>query len=136
MIQACDPSLDPYIEAVCGKKALAPVVLDVGELTSIADVFIICSARSNRQVTAIADHVVRHLKKQGIRPLSVEGKAEGHWALLDYGHVIIHVFYEPVRYFYDIEGLWNDARRLKPPVLVAYEKTSNPPSEPQDDADE
>jgi ribosome-associated protein len=136
MSQAYDPSLEPYIEAVCGKKALAPVVLDVRQLTSIADVFIICSGRSNRQVTAIADHVVRQLKKQGIRALSVEGKTEGHWALLDYGHVVIHVFYEPVRNFYDIEGLWSDARRLKPPVLLAYENASATPSGLQDDFDE
>ncbi|MGD2150772.1 MAG: RsfS/YbeB/iojap family protein, partial [Desulfobacterales bacterium] len=48
----------------------------------------------------------------GIRPLSVEGQKEGHWILLDYGHVIIHVFYEPVRSFYDLEGLWIDAKRI------------------------
>jgi ribosome-associated protein len=52
------------------------------------------------------------LKKHGIRPLSVEGQKEGHWILLDYGHVIIHVFYEPVRSFYDLEGLWIDAKRI------------------------
>ena len=108
-----DIALDLYIRAVTGKKAINPVVLDVRGLTSVSDVFIICSGRSNRQVLAIADDIQIKLKKQGIKPLSVEGKKEGHWVLLDYGHVVIHVFYEPVRAFYDLEGLWIDAKRIK-----------------------
>ena len=106
--------LDLYIKAALGKKAMDLVVLDVRKLSSIADVFIICSGRSNRQVLAIAEHIQVDLKKHGIKPLSVEGKKEGHWVLLDYGHVIIHVFYEPVRSFYDLEGLWIDAERIEP----------------------
>jgi ribosome-associated protein len=102
-----------YINAVMGKKAIDMVVLDVRELTSFSDIFIICSGRSNRQVSAIADYVQVNLKKHAIKPLSVEGKKEGHWVLLDYGHVIIHVFYEPVRAFYDLEGLWIDAKRIE-----------------------
>ena len=108
-----DIALDRYIRAVMGKKAINPVVLDVRGLTSFTDVFIICSGRSNRQVLAIADDIQVKLKKQGIKPLSVEGKKDGHWVLLDYGHVVIHVFYEPVRTFYDLEGLWIDAKRIK-----------------------
>lgn len=107
-----DAELDLYVKAVMGKKAEALVVLDVRGLTSIADAFIICSARSNRQVSAIADHIQRSLRQQSIRPLSVEGKGEGLWVLMDYGHVIIHVFYEATRAFYDLEGLWVDARRV------------------------
>ena len=110
-------ALDPYIKAASAKKALNLVVLDVAELTSIADVFIICSGRSNRQVKAIADSIVVNLKKHKIKPLSVEGTREGHWVLLDYGHVIIHVFYEPVREFFDLEGLWVDARRITTPRM-------------------
>ena len=108
-----DTDLDLYIQAVLGKKAINPVVLDVRGLTSVSDFFIICSGRSNRQVLAIADDIQVKLKKHGIKPMSVEGKKEGHWALLDYGHVVIHVFYEPVRTFYDLEGLWIDAKRIK-----------------------
>jgi ribosome-associated protein len=107
-----EAELDIYVKAVTGKKAEAVVVLDVRGLTSIADAFIICSARSHRQVSAIADHIQIDLKKQSIRPLSVEGKGEGLWVLMDYGHVIIHVFYEVTRAFYDLEGLWIDARRV------------------------
>ena len=111
-------SLNLYIQAVLGKKAIDLVVLDLRKLSSIADVFIICSGRSNRQVSAIAEHIQVDLKKHGITPLSVEGKKEGHWVLLDYGHVIIHVFYEPVRSFYDLEGLWIDAERIETKNLV------------------
>lgn len=111
------PSLDLYIKAASAKKALNLVVLDVAELTSIADAFIICSGRSNRQVNAIADSIVVNLKKHKIKPLSIEGTREGHWVLLDYGHVIIHVFYEPVREFFDLEGLWVDAKRITTPSI-------------------
>jgi len=113
-----DPSLDLYVKAALGRKALGLVVLDVQELTSVADAFIICSGRSNRQVTAIAEFIQKELKKAGIKPLSVEGKKEGHWVLLDYGHVIIHVFYESVRNFYDLEGLWVDAKRIKTKSII------------------
>ena len=104
--------LDVYVKAVLAKKAHRLVVLDVRELTSVADAFIICSGQSNRQVMAIAENIKKVLKKRKILPLSVEGAGEGHWVLLDYGHVIIHVFYEPVRGLYDLEGLWMDAKRV------------------------
>ena len=110
-------ALDLFIEAVTKKKALNLVVLDVRSLTSIADAFIICSGQSNRQVNAIADATIDHLKKHKIKPLSVEGTNEGHWVLLDYGDVVIHIFYEPVRDFFDLEGLWVDAKRIETPVL-------------------
>jgi len=117
MTKTVDPALDLYVKAVLGKKAFNVVALDVAELTSYADVFIICSGRSNRQVGAIAEYIKTDLKKHKIKPLSVEGSKDGHWTLLDYGHIIIHVFYEPMREFYDLEGLWVDAKRLETPAL-------------------
>jgi len=108
-----DPSIDLYVEAVLGRKAEGVVVLDVRSLTSYTDACIICHGRSNRQVLAIADHIQTFLKGHRIKPLSVEGMREGHWVLLDYGHVVIHVFYESSRRFYDLEGLWADARRIE-----------------------
>jgi len=117
MTKKVDPSLDLYIKAILGRKATNVVVLDVADLTSYADVFIICSGRSNRQVSAIADFIKTDLKKHKIKPLSIEGTKDGHWVLLDYGYVIIHVFYEPVREFYDLEGLWSDAQRIMTPSL-------------------
>ena len=115
-----DPSLDIFISAVLGKKARQVVVLDVTSLTTVADTFIICSARSNRQVTAIAEYISTYLKKQGKKALNIEGRQEGHWVLMDYGDVIIHIFLEPLRSFYDLEGLWVDARRITTQALITY----------------
>ena len=114
--------LGHYVRAVQEKKSVGIVVLDVRGLTSLADAFIICSGRSNRQVSAIAEHVRRVLREAGMRPLHVEGEKEGHWVLLDYGHVIIHVFYEPVRSFYDLESLWADAPRIDLQRLIHEER--------------
>jgi ribosome-associated protein len=120
--------LDVYVRSILGKKAGELIVLDVRKLSSVADAFIICSGRSNRQVQAIAEHTQNALKKRHLKPLSIEGLQEGHWVLIDYGHVIIHVFYEPVRSFYDLEGLWIDAKR------VTTESMKNiPPLDPVED---
>ena len=104
--------LIPFVRAVREKKSMGVVALDVRKLTSVADAFILCSGRSNRQVSAIAEHVRTSLRAGGRKPLHVEGEKEGHWVLLDYGHVVVHVFYEPVRNFYDLESLWSDAPRI------------------------
>lgn len=112
-----DPALEsewkPFVSAAMGRKAIEPVVLDVRRVTDVADAFIICSGRSNRQVSAIAEFIESELKKQGVRPLGMEGIKEGQWVLIDYGYVVIHVFYEPVRRFYDLESLWADARCIE-----------------------
>ncbi len=112
MTQINDAELDIYVKAALGKKARKLILLDVAHLTSLADAFLICHGMSNRQVTAIAEHILRDLKNQGIKPLSVDGLKEGHWVLMDYGHVIIHVFFEQTRVFYNLESLWSDARRI------------------------
>lgn len=111
-LEDLDAPLKLYIQAALGRKARDLLLLDVREITTLADVFMLCTGRSNRQVSAIADHIRRYLKEHGIRPIYVEGLKEGHWALLDYGQVVIHVFYEPVRQFYDLESLWSQARRI------------------------
>ena len=107
-----DPLLPVYIRAAADRKVKDLVVLDVRKLTSVADVFLICSGSSNRQVTAIAEYIRSDLKDRGIKPISIEGLGEGHWVVLDYGHIIIHVFYDPIRVFYDLDGLWSDAERI------------------------
>ena len=134
MTEDADAALDVFIQAVLDRKAMQVVALDVRELTSIADAFIICSGRSNRQVSAIAEHIERQLRGHKIKPLSVEGTAEGHWVLMDYGHVVIHVFFDPVREFYDLEGLWSDARRIPIPAApqtkaASGRRTSSPDNE-------
>jgi ribosome-associated protein len=112
MTKPAETGLSPYLKAVWGKKAQNIIALDVKTLTSIADTYIVCSGRSNRQTAAIAEHIQVELKKIGIKPLSVEGQTNGHWILMDYGDVIIHIFYEETRKFYNLEGLWTDARRI------------------------
>ncbi len=120
MTKKREPSLDIFVKAVVGKKVLNPVLLDVKDLTSVADAFLICSGRSSRQVMAIAEHVKTTLKKQGIQPLSVEGQREGHWILMDYGYIVIHIFFDSVRQFYDLEGLWIDAKRIRTKSLKKF----------------
>ena len=112
MNEQFDATMIPYIEAVSGRKAESIVALDVRELTSYTDTFIICTGRSNRQVSAIAEHIKLELKKKNIKPLNIDGMKEGKWVLLDYSDVIIHVFYEETREFYNLEGLWADARKM------------------------
>ena len=133
MTDAVDASLEVFIKAVLGRKAVNVVALDVRELTSIADVFIICSGRSNRQVSAIADHIERELRKEKIKPLSVEGTSEGQWVLMDDGNVVIHVLFDSVREFYDLEGLWSDAQRItvsaSPKTKSASGRRPHPQSE-------
>ncbi len=94
-------------------KASDLVLLDVSRFSSFADFFIICSGKSSRQVQGIADNLEDKLRAMEMRPIGVEGKQEGHWVLMDYGDVIIHIFYEPVRHFYDLESLWAEAPRLE-----------------------
>ncbi|MBW2011095.1 MAG: ribosome silencing factor [Deltaproteobacteria bacterium] len=130
MTHELDPFIDLYIQAALGRKAFGLVVLDVHEVSSVADIVMICSGRSNRQVTAIAEFIVTDLKKHGIKPLGIEGIKEGHWVLLDYGHVIIHVFYEPIRNFYDLEGLWTDAERIKTDLVKSLVE-----SQPKEDVE-
>lgn len=95
------------------RKALGPVLLKVDQITSFADYFFICSGRSSRQVQALADHILDQVKKKGGHlPLGVEGRTQGHWILIDYGEIVVHIFYQPVREFYDLEGLWIEAERI------------------------
>lgn len=100
------------VRAALEHKALEVVLLDVAGLTSFTDFFLICSGKSSRQVQGIVDKLEDTLAGLGLKPLGVEGRGEGHWVLMDYGDVVIHVFYEPVRVFYDLESLWSDAKRL------------------------
>lgn len=101
--------------AALDKKAVDLVVLDVTGLTSIADYLVICTGRSDRQVQAIGTAIDEELRQQGTRPIAVEGMSRGQWVLMDYTDVIVHVFYKPVREFYDLERLWEHAPRVQLP---------------------
>ncbi|MBI2540184.1 MAG: ribosome silencing factor [Deltaproteobacteria bacterium] len=89
--------------------------MEVRGITSIADYFIICSGRSDRQVQSIAQGIEENLGAMGTRPLAVEGMSRGQWVLMDFADVIVHIFYQPVREFYDLEGLWDHAPRVELP---------------------
>ena len=103
------------IRAALDKKALDLVVLDVAKLTSIADYLVICTGRSDRQVQSIAQATEEALVAEGARPISIEGMQRGQWVLLDCVDVIVHVFYQPIREFYDLERLWEHAPRVRLP---------------------
>ena len=99
------------INAILQKKAKDIVVLNLKEISSFTDYMIICSGSSEREVQAIAEAIQQFLKKALIKPMGVEGASNGQWILLDYDDVVISVFYEPIRSFYNIENLW-DAPRM------------------------
>ncbi|AEH44885.1 iojap-like protein [Thermodesulfatator indicus DSM 15286] len=96
------------------KKVHDLVIIDVRGLSSYADFILVASARSARHVQGVADYLEEELYRENITPLGIEGTDEGQWVLMDYGDVVFHLFFEPVREFYDIEGLWMDATRIKP----------------------
>ena len=95
-------------------------VLDVRRISSLTDFIVLASGGSDRQVQAAAESVHRGLKHQHrVRPLGIEGMNEGRWVLIDYGDVMVHVFQEPVRQFYDLDGLWRDALEVPLPPELA-----------------
>jgi ribosome-associated protein len=95
--------------AAASKQGEAVVVLDMREVISITDYFVIASGSSERQVKTIADEVVRELKAAGVRPARVEGEAGARWMLMDYVDFVVHVFNHEEREFYRLENLWRDA---------------------------
>lgn len=104
--------LEYCLTAALKKKAFDILALDIRAYTAIADYFVICSGSSNRQVQAIAESIELDLKKHKFYPLGIEGFTHGSWILLDYGDIVIHIFYQPVREFYELERLWADAPKL------------------------
>lgn len=112
------------VAAALDKKAGDLDVLSVGDLTSIADYFILCSATSERQAQAIADSVQDRLREElRVKPLLVEGTLPGRWILLDFGDFIFHVFTEDCRRFYGLERLWGDA----PNVTAEFSEEASGP---------
>jgi len=98
------------------KKAFNLKLLKVAGISSLTDYILIASGRSDRQVQAIAEGVRIGMKDQcDTQALAVEGMTEGRWALLDYGDIMVHVFQQPIREFYDLDGLWNDAEEIPLP---------------------
>jgi ribosome-associated protein len=111
-------------------KAENPLVLKVAEVASFSDYFVICSGRSTRHVQAIAEHIEETLHQHQVKSLGVEGLREGQWVLLDFGDVIVHIFYQPIRTFYDLEGLWADAHQVDPAGLPLDHEEQGDPTRP------
>lgn len=101
------------VAAAEDKKASEVTVLKLIEVTTFADYFVICSGNSARQVQAIANEIEESLRNQKVRPLHIEGYKNAEWVLMDYGPLIIHVFTEQARRFYDLERLWRDAEKME-----------------------
>ncbi len=94
------------------KQAEDIVLLDVEQLVGYTSYLVIASGRSDRQVKALADHLDRQGRVAGVRPMGREGTDRGQWALLDFGDVVVHVFRDEERNFYDLENLWSEAPRI------------------------
>ena len=100
------------VDAAENKKAADIILLDVTELTSMTDYFVICSGGSERQLGAIADGIADHLRDEGVRPIGREGGSNSHWTLLDFGMVIVHIFAVPERDYYQLEKHWANAKTV------------------------
>lgn len=116
-----DERIKLALASAAEKKALDTVVLDLREIASFTDYFIIASGANERQVQAISDEVVDTLKKSGNPVVRVEGYKTAEWILLDYGDFVMHIFGDKARKFYDLERLWREARRVELPAEFSGE---------------
>ena len=108
--------LEEAIRAAQDRKALDLKVLDLHEISSFTDFFVICVGTSTRHTQAICDGVVEQLKNKGAAPTHIEGYSQAEWILLDYLDFVVHIFLERARDFYDLERLWKKAARVETPA--------------------
>jgi len=100
-------------ECIEERKGRDLVVLDLTELTPITDYFVVCSGTSSMHTRAISEHIEMSCKKAGFRYFGIEGQQNGKWVLIDYGDIVVHIFVDETRWFYNLERLWGDARRVE-----------------------
>jgi ribosome-associated protein len=117
--EGLDERMLAALHAAAEKKALNLVALDLREVATFTDFFLIATGTNTRQVQAISDEVAEQLKKLGTRPARIEGHKSAEWVLLDYGDFIFHVFEDKARRFYDLERLWREAARVQLPAELA-----------------
>lgn len=111
-----DPEVQLAVRCASEKQAFSMVALDLRNIASFTEFFIIASGANQRQVQAIADEISEQLKKQlKVRPIRIEGYSGAEWVLLDYGDFVVHIFNKESREFYDLERLWRDAARVDLP---------------------
>ncbi len=113
------------LQAAGDKKAIGTVVLDLREIASFTDYFVITSGSNERQVQAISDGISEKLKKSGTSAARIEGYKTAEWILLDYGDFVVHIFADKARKFYDLERLWRESKRIELPVELAGEIDSS-----------
>jgi ribosome-associated protein len=114
-----DEEVKLALHSASEKKAFDLLALDLREIASFTEFFIISSGANQRQVQAIADEIEEQLKKQhNARPVRTEGYAAAEWVLMDYGDFIVHIFEKNAREFYDLERLWRDAKKVDIPADV------------------
>src|SRR5215218_4402499 len=127
--ETCETILDDRIcgalHAASEKKAIDPVVLDLREIASFTDYFVIVSGQNERQVQAISDEVYEQLKKSGETAARVEGYKTAEWILLDYGDFVVHVFEQKARQFYDLERLWRESKRVELPAEFSADSSGS-----------
>jgi len=116
-----DERIVAAVNAASEKKGLNIVILDLREIASFTDYFVITSGTNERQVQAISDEVYETLKKAGSPAARVEGYKTAEWILLDYGDFVVHVFAEKSRKFYDLERLWRESTRVALPPDIKSE---------------
>jgi ribosome-associated protein len=123
------------VNSIVEFKGLEPVILEVKGLCSFADYFIVCSGGSRRHVLALAQHLEEALGQAGAKPLGVEGMEEGQWVLMDYNDMVIHIFSQPLREFYNLEGLWAEAPQRSVNHAAYASSASHPALETVPDPD-
>lgn len=119
-----DERIMTTLRAAAEKKAIETVVLDLREIASFTDYFVVTSGANERQVQAISDEVFETMKKAGTPAARVEGYKTAEWILLDFGDFVFHVFDEKVRKFYDLERLWRESKRVELPGELAQASSS------------
>jgi ribosome-associated protein len=123
------------LKTIVAHKGIEPVLIEVTKFCSFADFFILCSGGSHRHVTALAQHVEEVLAQAGVKPLGVEGLEEGQWVLMDYNTLVIHIFMQERREFYNLEDLWSEVPKIQIDADSGAQITTTSSQEPLSDAD-
>jgi ribosome-associated protein len=120
---------------IVASKGIDPALLEVTKFCSFSDFFILCSGGSHRHVTALAQHVEEALAQAGVKPLGVEGLEEGQWVLMDYNTLVVHIFLQPQREFYNLEDLWSEVPKTQIDTDSSAQTASPSSPEPLSDAE-
>ncbi len=123
------------VGTIVAHKGLEPVLLEVTKVCSFADYFIVCSGGSHRHVQALAQHLEEALAQAGVKPLGVEGREEGQWVLMDYNTLVVHIFMQPQREFYNLEDLWSEVPKTQIDTDSRAQTAFASSQESQSDAD-